>query len=147
MGTPCRNGGKQFPSVAWRPSVIFMSHTHTQVKASPALQILRGPSVMSSQRHTTRWLGCGLFCPSRTGCLHKWLLILLHLTSMTFTHRLSVLCALCPVSESHGKARLTLSIPSFLFCFPSCFPPALLDSPYKYLLCPPTMVSPMIPRL
>lgn len=143
METPCRNGRKQFPSVAWRSSVIFMSHAHAQVKASPALQILIGPSVMSPQLHTTCWHGCGQFCSSRTGCLHEWPHILLHLTSMALyiTYALPNLC-LSPLNLM-AKLRLTFvhSLLSFLL---STLP---LASSHKYSLCPTTMAFLRIPGL
>lgn len=140
METPCRNGRKQFPSVVWRSSVIFMSHAHAQVKASLALQILIGPSVMSPQLHTNRWHGCGLFCSSRTWCFHKWPFILLYLTSMALyiTVPLPTLCP-SPLNPT-AKLRLTF-IHSLLPFLLSTLP---LASSHKYSLCPTTMVFPRI---
>lgn len=126
--TSCRHGRKQFPGVAWQPSVIFMSHTHTQVKASPALQILIGPSVMALRLHMHP---LALPCPASPqldwGPPSRMALILSYLRSVTLhisPFPLSI--PLSKFSESHGKAEANTSIPSFLLCIPSLPPPCFL---------------------
>lgn len=124
-----RPGRKQFPGVAWQPSVIFMSPAHTQVKASPALQVLTGSSVMALRLHTAHWHCRGPRRPSGTGasftngpssCRTRQAWRSLH----TWPFALAV--PLPRASGSRGKAGANTSIPSFVLCLPSLPPPCCL---------------------